>query len=76
MPQLVLSAQAPGADIDAFRLPPYNYHRATDIRQPRPPSMLLRMTDIIAKLNCLPTKVTFCHSYLDKAYYYRKIPLQ
>ncbi len=76
MPQLVLSAQASGADIDAFRLPPYNYYRATDIRQPRPPSMLLRVTDIIAKLNCLPTKFTFCHSCLDKAYYYCKIPQQ
>ena len=76
MPQLVLSAQASGADIEPFRLPLDNYYRATDIRQPPPLSMLLGVTDIITRLNCLSTKLTFCHSCLDKAYYYCKIPLQ
>lgn len=55
----MLTAETPGADIEALSLPSKNYRSLLDIRQPAPPGMTLGVTYIITKLGYFPTEFTF-----------------
>lgn len=62
MPELMLSAQASGAEIKPSLLSINNHYSTMDIRQPLPFSMSLRMANLITELGCLSTKITLCHN--------------
>jgi len=70
MPELVLSTQASGADIESPLLSSYNQCAATNVRQPTTFSMMLGVAHAVAKLSFLSTKVTFCHNPILTKYFF------
>ncbi len=62
MPELMLSAQASGADSKPFLLPADVYCGATDVGQPASSGVAFGVAYVIPVLGCLSTEITFCHS--------------
>jgi hypothetical protein len=61
----VLSAETPGADIEASPLSLYHQSDPLDIGHPAPLGMPLGVADIMTKLRGLATNLTFsCQNYL------------
>ena len=64
MGKFVLGAQAPGTDLEPLLLATYRHFGATNIGQPLSFGMTLGVAYVVSKLECLPTKVTFCHRFV------------
>jgi hypothetical protein len=61
--QLMLSAEAPGADFEPPELPVNIYGSGTNIGQPLPIGMTLGVTYVMSKPGSLTTDITFSHNF-------------